>query len=157
MESDNESVEYEEWLPKVVKRWDTLMAGPNRDGKQYAAFLQFAFKSYDIPAKAQVRRIGLRTSHSFNYALKIEYLGAARTMEDMNAKLAEIREIVWEFKPAQFNIQYDCYKGRITYSPRLIWELNKRNGPAFFRDLMSVGKGNVPYMPNDIRKQIVGL
>ena len=77
-------------------------------------------------------------------------------MEDMKAKLAEIREIVWEFKPAQFNIQYDYYRGSITYSPRLIWDRHPYNGPTYFRDLMSVGKGNVPYIPSDVRKLIVG-
>ena len=155
MDSNNESVEYEEWLPKVLKRWDALIADTNRDARKYTAFLRFAFKSYDIPATAQVRKI--RKGSSYHYALKIEYLGAARTMQDMRVKLAEIREIVWEFKrPAQFNIQYDYYKGGITYSPCLIWEQNERNGPTYFRNLMSVGKGDVPYLPSDIRTLIVG-
>ena len=59
MDSDNESVEYEEWLPTVLQRWDALVADPNRlracNAKKYTAFLRFAFKSYSIPATTYIR------------------------------------------------------------------------------------------------------
>ena len=52
--------EYEEWSPSVLKRWGALMERQERDAKHYTAFLRFALKCYDIPAKSkpygQIRR-----------------------------------------------------------------------------------------------------
>ena len=43
-------VEYEDWSPSLLHRWDALMEGNKRDGKSYTAFLRFAVKLYGIPA-----------------------------------------------------------------------------------------------------------
>ena len=166
MDSDNESVEYEEWLPKVVKRWDTLIADPNRDAKKYTAFLRFVFEECDIPASVQVKARGTYDWGTYDwgmyeyvhdilyYELDILYFGAARTMKEMQGKLDMIDKIVRQFNPDQyFNMrcEYD-----IQYFTRSIWERDPYNSPTYFRNLMSVGKGDVPYLPSDVRKLIVG-
>ena len=92
MDSDDE-----EWLPKVLKRWNTLIADPKGDAKRYSAFLRFAFKSYDIPARAHIRKI--HRGFSYHHTLRIEYVGSVRTMENFKKALDEIRDIVRQFKP----------------------------------------------------------
>jgi hypothetical protein len=156
MDSDNESVEYEEWLPKVLKRWDALIADPNRDAKKYTAFLRFAFKSYDIPATTYIRRMNNNNRPRSKYKhlmLHICYNGRTRSMEEMRERFREVREIVYAFDPIRCGVEYDTV---IRYSNSQVWERDPYNGPTYFRDLMSVGKGVVPYMPSDIRKLIVG-
>ena len=118
MDSDTEPAE--EWLPKVLQQWDAFMADPNRNAKKYTAFLRFAFKSYAIPATARVRKIKT-AGRSYHHALNIEYQGGARTMDDMKAKLDEVRELVWRFK-AYGIVTYDYCRGSITYSHLQIWE-----------------------------------
>ena len=149
MDSDDE-----EWLPKVLKRWNALIADPKGDAKRYSAFLRFTFKSYGIPARAHIRKI-LRGFFSYHHTLRIEYVGSVRTMEDMRKALDEIRDIVRQFKPYG-TIEYDYCRGLVYYDTASIWERDKRKGPTYFWNVMCVGKGDVPYLPSDVRKLILG-
>ena len=143
--------EYEEWSPSVLKRWDALMERPDRDGKHYTAFLRFALKCYDIPAKVKAIWTKKKRGSGRLLELQIEYVGRARTTEEMFRKHGEIREIVSAFPPCTCNIEYD---NDIKYYPKRIWELCEFNGPTYFQDLMCIGKGSIPYIPRDVRALI---
>ena len=143
--------EYDEWFPSVLKRWDALMEREERNGKLYTAFLRFALKCYDIPAKVKAIWTKVKRGSGKFLELQIEYIGRARTTEEMFRKHGEIREFVSAFPPFMCNIEYD---GDIKYYPRKIWERNEFNGPTYFQDLMCIGKGTVPYIPRDVRALI---
>ena len=152
MPASEASEEYEEWAPSLLKRWDALMEGKNRDGKLYTAFLRFALKWYDIPAEARAEWRKNKRGSEKHLALRIHYTRVARTMEEMRRKLAEIREITSAFPPYWFDIEWP--NGSITYGANAVWERAYWNGPGYFHDVMCVGKGSVPYMPMDVRAHI---
>ena len=143
--------EYDEWFPSVLKRWDALMEREERNGKLYTAFLRFALKCYDIPAKVKAIWTKVKRGSGKFLELQIEYIGRARTTEEMFRKHGEIREIMSAFPPYMCNIEYG---GDIKYYPRKIWELNECNGPTYFQDLMCIGKGSIPHIPRDVRALI---
>ena len=53
-------------------------------------------------------------------------------------------------------IEYDYCRGLVYYDTASIWERDKRKGPTYFWNVMCVGKGDVPYLPSDVRKLILG-
>ena len=93
--------EYEEWSQSVLKRWGALMERRgdgnfvNSIGKQYTAFLRFALKCYDIPAKAKAIWRKNKRGSGKHLALQIEYFGGARTVDvhvrRLRAKLGDSR------------------------------------------------------------------
>ena len=155
-DSDTEydgTTQYEEWAPSVLQRWDALMKGNKRDGKQYTAFLRFALDLYGIPA--QVRAVWRKDKRGSgkHLALYIFYWGSARNKDDMRRKLADIREIEDAFPCYRFGIEWHMCS--IKYNSLLIFDTDSRNGPSYFHDLMCIGKGSVPYLPHEIRDRIM--
>ena len=149
METDNES-EYEDWLPTVIKKWDKLVMDTNRNGKKYTAFLRFVFKSYYISARVLIRW-RKNNNNNKHLALLVYYDGYTRTMNSMREQFQEIRDIIYAFDPMKCRVEYDT---SIKYNNVQIWERNAWNGPTYFRDLVCIGKGVVPYMPREIRNLI---
>ena len=143
MAEESSDGEYEEWSPVVLKRYDAV-----RGGKEYAAFLRYTLKHYDIPAEVKV--VWRKGGRSYKQMwLQIHYCGVARTKEEMRDKMEEVREIYRAFPP--YEIEYDYV---IKYFPYRVWELCEWNGPTYFHDLMCVGNGNIPYIPRDVRALI---
>ena len=55
------------------------------------------------------------------------------------------------FRPP-FDIDWDFAAAPIKSDRNRVWERNKVNGPTYFKDIMCIGKGNVPYMPREMRE-----
>ena len=70
----------------------------------------------------------------------------------MRLKVAEIRKITSSFPPYPFDIEWHDHS--IKYNPHAVWERSECNGPTYFHDLMCIEKGNVLYMPPEIRSHI---
>ena len=83
---DSSDEEYEEWSPSVLKRWGALMERQERDGKHYTAFLRFALKCYGIPANVKAIWTKKKRGSGKLLELQIEYVGGARTAEEMRRK-----------------------------------------------------------------------
>ena len=146
------SDEYEEWLPSVIKRWDAFEGG-EKSGKHYTAFLRFVFRAYTIPARTYTRWVNNnnRPRSNKHLALQILYDGDARTMSEMRENFREVWDITSAFPPPPCVL----YEYNIRYSASQVWERNARNGPAFARMCMCVGKGKIPYIPPELREVII--
>ena len=145
-------MEYEEWLPSVISKWNICQGGA-KNAKQYTAFLRFVFKAYDIPARTHIRWMTQNDRPCSNkcQVLQVLYDGRTRTMDEMREKFNEIWEIISAFPiPSGLEYEYD-----IKYSSSQIWERRALNGPVYARMVMCVGKGAIPYIPHEIREAIV--
>ena len=149
---DSNSESGEAWAPEVLKHWGDLAATRNMPGreKRYVAFLRCAFKLYRLPVQANLvwkSNKGWKYSH-----LSLCYRGSTRTMAAMEDQHAEIREIATVFPPEEFGI--DWAWGGIAYDTSAVWEKCEWNGREYFHDISCIGKGDVPYLPPDIRAHI---
>ena len=172
--------------PAVLRRWDALMSmdARERDGKDYRAFLNFAFETYGIRARANARCRNFKHSKRKWHYIQIYYNGNAINENHLNDVFEEIWEIAREFPPwyrvefrelharlGRFGVPGPIRSGMpiIEFSEEQIWANVRPSktwgcdrstlpaqwaGPSYFQDLMCVGKGNVPYMPREIREHI---
>ena len=144
-------IEYEEWLPSVINKWNTYGLG-EKNAKQYTAFLRFVFKAYGIPARTHIRWMNQNSRPRSNkcQVLQVLYDGRTKTMDEMREKFKEIWEIISAFPtPSGLEYEYD-----IKYNSSQIWERRTLNGPLYARMVMCVGKGSMPYIPREIREAI---
>ena len=164
-ESDSE---YEEWMPSVIKRWNTFERG-DKNEKKYTVFLRFVFKAYMIPARVNIRRIGphgyvmnkKRIPRNKSQTLQNQYDGRARTMDAIRDNIKEIWKIIWAF-PVQYfatgleyPYEYSLLQREVKYDDPQIWGLNRCNGRAYARMAMCVGKSDMSYLPADLREKIL--
>ena len=145
------NIEYEDWLPSVINKWNAFQESEN-PAKQYTAFLRFVFKAYGIDARAHIRWMNPTRRRSNKYrVLQVQYDGRTRTMDEMREMFEEVWEIISAFPPPT-GLEYEC---NIKYTSSQIWEQRPSNGPVYVRMAMCVGKGAMPYMPPEIREAIL--
>ena len=163
-----------EWMPSVMKRWDAFEGG-DKNAKKYTAFLRFVFKAYMIPARVNIRYLGphgLDTAYRNKkriprnqlhkcQGLQIQYDGRARTMDAIRDNIKEIWKIIWAFPVHSFATgleypyDYSPLEREVKYDDPQIWGLNRCNGRAYARMAMCVGKGDMSYLPAELREKIL--
>ena len=152
-DDDSDAMSDDEWKPGVLFRWAALLSEEGRDGKRYTAFLRYVFKRYNIKAQVCIRWVKSKRGGSKHQQLKVTCLSRTKTMDEMREDMAELREVIMRFDPEKCNVAAPPVMS-IHYNPMNIWEKNPMYGRDYFRDLMSVGKGSVPYLSRDIREII---
>ena len=75
-------------------------------------------------------------------------------MEETREDMDELRDIICRFAPERCDVAPPPALA-IHYNPMNIWEKDWWNSRHYFRDVMSVGKGSVPYLPSDLREIIL--
>ena len=150
-----------EWMPSVMKRWAAFEGG-DKNAKKYTAFMRFVFKAYMIPARVNIRPNHDGRKKYIPYfiprikcqVLQIEYDGRVRTMDAMRDNINEIWKIIGAFPVQSFATGLE-YEWEVKYDDPQIWERNRCNGRAYARMAMCVGKGDMSYLPADLREKIL--
>ena len=151
-----------EWMPSVMKRWDAFEGG-DKNAKEYTAFLRFVLKAYMIPARVNIRpnQNGWKKYYILEsiprikcQVLQIKYDGRGRTMDAMRDNINEIWKIIWAFPVQSFATSRE-YEWEVKYDDPQIWERNRCNGRAYARMAMCVGKGDMSYLPAELREKIL--
>ena len=149
----------EPWKPEVLARWDALLSSletlpPWSCGTRYTAFLRYVFKRYNIEAKVGAPWVKSKRGGKHHRQLKVTCLRRTRTMEETREDMDELRDIICRFAPERCDVAPPPALA-IHYNPMNIWEKDWWNSRHYFRDVMSVGKGSVPYLPSDLREIIL--
>ena len=82
-------------------------------------------------------------------------------MDAMRDNIKEIWKIIWAFPVRSFATgleypyEYSPLQWEVKYDDPQIWERNRSNGRAYARMAMCVGKGEMLYLPADLREKIL--
>ena len=123
------------------------------NNSQSISFLRFVFKAYRISARVNIRWMNQNDRPRSNKCrvLQILYASRARTMDEMRGNFKEIWEMIWEFpRPPGLEYVYD-----VKYNGSQIRERNRWNGRAYAHMAMCVGKGDMSYLPAELREKIL--